>query len=66
MDVFSVDAIGDTVICIGDTAQLGAVGGVSWTWSPATGLSDANAQFPEANPTVTTVYTATADDGTDV
>lgn len=64
VDVFLVDAIGDTVVCIGDTAQIGAIGGVSWTWTPATGLSDVNAQFPDANPTSTTVYTVTADDGT--
>ncbi len=64
VDVFLVDAIGDTAICIGDTAQLGAIGGVSWSWSPTIGLSDATSQFPTANPTVTTVYTVTADDGT--
>lgn len=64
VDVFLVDAIGDTVVCIGDTAQLGAIGGVSWTWTPGTGLSDASAQFPEANPSATTVYTVVADDGT--
>jgi gliding motility-associated-like protein len=64
VDVFLVDAIGDTVVCIGDTAQLGAIGGVSWTWTPATGLSDPNAQFPEANPSATVVYTVVADDGT--
>lgn len=63
VDVFVVDAIGDTIICIGDQAQLGAIGGVSWSWSPTTGLSDATAQFPTANPTSTTVYTVTADDG---
>ena len=64
VDVFLVDAIGDTTICIGDTAQIGAVGGVSWTWSPATNISDPTVQFPEVNPAVTTVYTVTADDGT--
>lgn len=62
--IFLVDAIGDTAICIGDAAQLGAIGGATWSWSPATGLSDPSAQFPTANPTVTTVYTVTADDGT--
>ena len=63
VDVFLVEAIGDTTVCIGDTAQLGAVGGVAWSWTPATALSDAAAQFPLANPAVTTVYTVTADDG---
>lgn len=64
VDIFTVLATGDTIICIGDEAQLGAIGGVSWTWSPATGLSNVNAQFPTANPTSTTTYTVTADDGT--
>ena len=64
VDVFTVDAVGDTIICIGDAAQLGAIGGVSWSWTPTTGLSDATAQFPTANPTSTTVYTVIADDGT--
>jgi len=63
VDVFLVDAIGDTIICIGDAAQIGVIGGVSWTWSPTTGLSDPNAQFPTANPTTTTVYTVIADNG---
>jgi len=64
VDVFVVDAIGDTIICIGDQAQIGAIGGASWSWTPTTGLSDPNAQFPTANPTSTTVYTVVADDGT--
>jgi gliding motility-associated-like protein len=64
VDVFNVSAIGDTIICIGDLAQLGVTGGVSWSWTPTTGLSDPNAQFPIADPTTTTVYTVTSDDGT--
>lgn len=64
VDIFQVIATGDTTVCIGDAAQLGAIGGVSWTWSPSTGLSNVNAQFPTADPTVTTTYTVTADDGT--
>ena len=64
VDLFSVGAIGDTIICIGDQAQIGVNGGVSWIWTPTTGLSNPNAQFPTANPTTTTTYTVTADDGT--
>lgn len=64
VDVFVVDAIGDTIVCIGDDAQIGVIGGVSWSWSPTTGLSDPNAQFPTAAPSSTTVYTVVADDGT--
>jgi len=64
VDVFVVNAIGDTIICFGDQVQIGVIGGVSWSWTPTTGLSNPNAQFPNANPTSTTVYTVTADDGT--
>ncbi|MCF8461232.1 MAG: PKD domain-containing protein, partial [Flavobacteriales bacterium] len=64
VDVFEINAIGDTIICIGDQAQIGVIGGVSWTWTPTTGLSNPNAQFPTATPTSTTVYTVTGDDGT--
>ena len=63
VDVFLVEAIGDTIICIGDEAQIGVIGGVSWSWSPATGLSDPTAQFPIANPITTTVYTVVGDNG---
>lgn len=64
VDVFTVDAVGDTIICIGDQAQLGVIGGASWTWSPATDISDVNSQFPTVDPASTTVYTVVADDGT--
>jgi len=64
VDVFNVDAIGDTIICVGDQAPIGAIGGVSWSWTPTVGLSNPNAQFPIADPITTTVYTVTADDGT--
>ncbi|MFM1875141.1 MAG: hypothetical protein RL266_878, partial [Bacteroidota bacterium] len=64
VDVFTVNAVGDTIICIGDAAQLGVIGGASWTWSPATDISDVNAQFPTVDPSSTTVYTVIADDGT--
>ncbi len=48
---------GDTAICEGETAQLSASGAVSYTWSPATGLSDPFSSNPVASPTVTTTYT---------
>lgn len=49
----------DDTICAGETALLDASGGGSYTWSPATGLSCTNCEAPNANPTVTTIYTVT-------
>ncbi len=39
------------------SAQLHASGGNTYTWSPATGLSDPTIPDPIASPTVTTIYT---------
>jgi gliding motility-associated-like protein len=47
-------------ICPGSSTTLSAVGGTSYIWVPATGLSCTNCPNPIANPTVTTVYTVTA------
>lgn len=52
----AMDAGPDEIICIGDTVQLGASGGTSYTWTPTTGLSDPNIANPLAFPTVTTTY----------
>ncbi len=53
----------DAQICIGDTTQLVASGANSFSWSPATGLSDANIEDPLAFPTDTTEYIVTGTDG---
>src|SRR6056297_3346001 len=52
----------DETICLGDNVQIGlpALPGVSYTWSPSTGLSNANVAQPLASPASTTVYTVTA------
>jgi gliding motility-associated-like protein len=50
----------DVEICEGKSAQLQASGASHYIWSPATGLNDATAANPIANPTVTTTYTVTA------
>lgn len=47
-------------ICPGSSTVLNASGGVSYAWSPTTGLSNPNIANPVANPTQTTVYTVTA------
>jgi gliding motility-associated-like protein len=47
------------LICQGNSTNLTASGGTSYTWTPGTGLSNSNIANPTANPTVTTVYTIT-------
>ncbi|MCZ8242910.1 MAG: hypothetical protein O9323_14380, partial [Microcystis sp. LE19-131.1A] len=53
-----------TKTCIVNTAGLAigatAVSGVTYAWTPATGLSSATVSNPTANPTETTTYTVTA------
>ncbi|PJE45264.1 MAG: hypothetical protein CUR32_00070 [Flavobacterium sp.] len=54
---------GDVSICNGGAgATLTATGGVSYAWSPATGLSAANVANPTATPSATTTYTVTGTD----
>lgn len=53
----------DTLICQNGSTQLNATGGVSYQWSPSTGLSCTNCASPVANPAVTTTYVVTATDG---
>ncbi|HTB07069.1 MAG TPA: gliding motility-associated C-terminal domain-containing protein [Bacteroidia bacterium] len=52
-------------ICQGSSVALNASapGGVSYTWTPATGLTCTNCPNPTANPTTTTTYTVTAFNG---
>jgi len=54
-----------TTVCAGQTVQLTASGGATYSWSPATGLSAANIADPVATPADNTTYTVTgrADDG---
>ncbi|WP_460568510.1 LamG-like jellyroll fold domain-containing protein [Flaviaesturariibacter terrae] len=42
--------------CPGDSVQLNAGGGVTYSWSPATGLSSAAISNPKAAPAVTMTY----------
>ncbi|PTQ93191.1 gliding motility-associated-like protein [Mucilaginibacter yixingensis] len=52
-----------TTICQGDQTTLSATGGGSYSWSPATGLSNANVANPVATPAQTTTYTVTVTNG---
>jgi len=47
---------GDT-LCEGESTKLGATGGISYEWTPATGLDNSNIANPTATPSVTTTYT---------
>ncbi|MCS6904522.1 MAG: PKD domain-containing protein [Bacteroidia bacterium] len=64
--VFRVDAGADRTITCGAQTQLQATvtppqtQGVTFSWSPTTGLSNPNIANPVARPTVTTTYVVTA------
>ena len=58
----TIDAGPDTSYCLGDSTQLNATGGVSYTWIPSIGLSDTSIANPIANPVVTTTYFVTVVD----
>ena len=49
-------ATNDSTICSGLSVQLNASGGVTYSWSPATGLSNAAIPNPIATPLVNTQY----------
>jgi gliding motility-associated-like protein len=56
-------ASSDTIICNGNSVQLNVSGGYSsYSWAPATGLSNTAIPDPFANPVVTTTYTVTGTD----
>lgn len=47
----------DQFLCEGESVQLQASGGVSYQWTPVTGLSDPGLINPVATPALTTTYT---------
>ncbi|MEM6801214.1 MAG: gliding motility-associated C-terminal domain-containing protein [Bacteroidota bacterium] len=49
-------------LCEGDTLNLQASNGQSYSWTPAAGLSDPGIRNPRAFPTTTTTYVATVTD----
>lgn len=55
----NADAGVNTNICYGASTTLNASGGTTYTWAPATGLSNINIPNPTANPSITTTYTVT-------
>jgi gliding motility-associated-like protein len=58
----STNAGADQTICSGDSAQIGttAVAGITYSWSPSTGLSSTTVAQPMASPSSTTTYTLVA------
>ena len=52
----------DQHICIGSGTQLNASGGITYSWSPATGISNPLIANPVATPVATTSYGVTVTD----
>ncbi len=48
-----------STICLKDSVQLRAEGGVRYVWSPSAGLSNPNIANPKASPAQTTLYKVT-------
>ncbi len=58
--VLSVDTA--PPVCDGDATQLNANGGISYLWTPSSGLNQDNIANPLANPSTTTTYYVTMQD----
>jgi len=56
------DAGNDLLICDGDSIQLAANGGLQYSWTPTSGLSDPMVRDPWASPTISTTYIVTIED----
>ena len=57
-----IDAGLDQTICVNDTVQLNASGGISYLWSPTDSLSASNISNPLAWPSDSTQYVVTGTD----
>jgi len=55
-------ASADTIICEGTSAYLTASGGVSYSWTPASGLNNSGIYNPVATPSANITYTVTVTD----
>lgn len=53
----------DRTICVGDTVNLKVAGALTYTWTPATGLSASNIPNPRAFPKISTTYYVAMDNG---
>jgi len=63
---FVVNAGPDAEACAGSGTSIGIApqAGLTYSWTPASGLSDQNVSNPVATPTSSTTYTLTVSDGT--
>lgn len=62
--LIGAQTIPDTAICEGASVTLNSTpGGIFYTWSPSTGLTNPNVPGPTATPSVTTTYNLTILDG---
>ncbi|MDX2002113.1 MAG: PKD domain-containing protein [Chitinophagales bacterium] len=52
----------DTAVCIGQSANLSASGGIGYAWTPTLGLNNANIANPVTATTISTVYTVLVTD----
>jgi len=57
------DAGSDQLICEGESVQLQASGGTTYSWQPTTGLSNPNIANPIASPNSSISYTVLISDG---
>jgi hypothetical protein len=57
-----INAGTDETICYGASTGLSASGGISYIWTPSSGLSNSTIANPVASPTSTTNYTVTGTD----
>jgi len=62
IDIPAISAGAPIILCPGQSASLLPSGGVSYVWSPGTGLSCTSCTSPVASPAATTVYTVTGTD----
>jgi gliding motility-associated-like protein len=58
----NVSISNNVIICPGESVQLQAGGGVTYNWTPETGLTDATIANPVASPTESTTYTVNIKD----
>lgn len=60
--VATIQAFNDTIICIGETANLSATGGISYQWSPSNSLNSSAGNQVVASPNQATTYTVVGTD----
>jgi len=65
MEIFPLPepTVNEGTICLGETIELTATGGILYEWSPTDGLDDPFAQTVQATPESTTTYVVTVTDG---